>query len=111
MKSDPPGETIEEESYLPTPQTADRNTALMAPPSSSDVQTTVLASSKLPALASGKNSYKPLIPRLRADAPVSSVASLKASSQEARAPDAVQVGGPIILAIGRSDDPLYSAWR
>lgn len=92
-KANPPEETIEEESYLPTPQTADRNTASLDHPSSSNIQTTVLASSKLPAVGGGKNTYKPLVPRLRADASATSIAtaSLLTGSQEASAQAQVQV--------------------
>lgn len=56
---------VEQESYLPTPQTTERSTAPAAPASSSISPPTSVAGTGLTGTSTRKSTYKPLVPSVR----------------------------------------------
>lgn len=78
-------ETNEQESYLPTPQTVEKNTASSAPPDSSASTINLLATSRMSAASAPKTSYRPLVPKGRVDSqtePSSSTAAMPSQGKE-----------------------------
>lgn len=72
----------EQESYLPTPQTIERKTESSgAPPDAPACSSSIAATSRL-ATASGKSTYKPLMPRARADLSATLTKDVFMGSQE-----------------------------